>query len=108
MKYLILILLFVGCASPKYYETKLPAFSYADIDHQQKVETGDSKKEMLARFGKPDRVLRYMFVNEPAIELVYYYKIFCEEGMCTITVSSLTNKVLNYSGIRMEFTKDLM
>lgn len=107
---LCLVLLgLVGCSTPQYHETKVPVFTYEEIDHQQKIRTGQTKAEVMTRFGRPDRVYMVAMPNARShIVLSYWFKIWCDNGYeARVYVDPQTNVVVRYDNFRYEFTEDL-
>lgn len=104
---LAVLLLFVSCASPKYYETKVEKWSYSQIEHQQKIKVGMDKAEVTARFGAPDRVQEVTLVFAKRIEIEYLYKIWCSYPSCRVYVDPETGLVTSYENFRYEYTESL-
>lgn len=77
----------------------------SQFKHQQKVVVGMDKKEVVSKFGVPDRVQKTILgVSRHRIEIEYLYKVFCASPSCRVYVDPETDKVTSFVNFKYPYT----
>lgn len=90
-----------SCAT---YYTKGPdTINKGRYQHDEKILTGMTMKEVMDRFGSPQLVEK-RYHSQWVIEFTYYRSLYCTSIYCFVRFDLEDKKVVDYINFRQEFT----